>query len=756
MAETLRRIDRLMKTPASHYRPLPSALKFHQSQKRFRYCVGGNRCLGPDTLIDRPDGSAQKVSDIRSAHFVWAWNGNKAVKATAHIPWIKGHEPCYRIWFSNGRFIDCSANHLLLTIDHGYAAVGSLLQFDAFPPLTTSGIDSSIRLQGVPHLKNTASNCKCDCPTDSRFYDAPLPPAEDIDLVSSPLQVDAQTHISCGALSHTDGRESTHAHIPALSPAAPPSNRDALSRNAGQYVESQFCVFCKGEQFADLNNQSNPQFADASIPHLFLKQSIQSANHVPFPSQALISPLGKTERIVAWEEIGVKPIYDFEVPKYHNYITSGVVHHNSSKSHALAQEVFWYATGMHPFREIKLPSTIWYCTITWEMIGMILWEKMQKLLFGLNEHNKLNETPMFPHRVLWHNRAAGRPSTIFIQTPKGESRIIFKAYEQGADSFQGTERDLIANDEQFPEAVYLEQVSRIGPGAECDFAAAMTPIKPQPWLEQRMADPPASWDVFEFPLDDNRISAGGFIPDATIDGLIEEWPEEVQPTRRSGKWGSFLGAVYKTFSRQVHVVKEADEKMFFPEKGLPHPTWRSKNSVDFGGANPFVCLLATRIPHMDDAWYIYDEYYWEPKVRGIRLLRDHAKHILQMNAKWKATVDRAWADHDSQDRHELAAGGVHTLPAKKDVLPGIEAVQTVMKHSATRKPRFFIAARCVNTIRELSTLRWPDGTDSSDPKDVPVKKDDHGADCARYLVYSELGAPTGLLPASDPSNRRQF
>lgn len=428
----------------------------------------------------------------------------------------------------------------------------------------------------------------------------------------------------------------------------------------------------------------------------------------------------------------------------------------SSKSHALAQEVFWYATGTHPFRKITLPTTVWYCTITWEMVGTILWEKMQKLLYGLDANGKLNEVPAFPHRILWHNRAAGRPATIFIKTKYGESRIIFKAYEQGADSFQGTERDLIANDEQFPEAVYLEQISRIGPGAECDFIAAMTPIKPQPWLEERMSDPPETWDIFEFPLDDNRISRGGFIPDVTIDGLIDEWPEEVQPTRRSGKWGSFLGAVYKSFSRDVHVVKESDERRFFPDNLRPNPHWRSTGGIDFGGVNPFVYLLAVKIPHMDDAWYFYDEYYWDVRKRGVRLLNDHAKHILQLNIKWGAVVPRIWADHDAQDRYEIAAGGVQTLAARKDVLMGIEAVQTVMKHSSQKKPRFYIAARCVNMIKEHTTYRWPDGTDANDPKDAPVKKDDHTCDAARYIVYSELGAPKGLIPAPIPNNQRRF
>lgn len=423
----------------------------------------------------------------------------------------------------------------------------------------------------------------------------------------------------------------------------------------------------------------------------------------------------------------------------------------SSKSHSVAQEVVWWATGTHPWKKITVPNTGWYCTLTWELVGSILWKKVKSLLSHLVEGTD--------YSVVWHNRSRDIPEIIKIRTVPGTtgfdsttcSYIIFKAYEQGADSFQGTDRQYIADDEQFPHAIYLEQISRVGPGDPLNFMAAMTPIKAQPWLEEPLTTGvPDAWDVFEYPLDDNRISCGGFIPDETIDGLIAEWPEEVRPTRRYGKWASFMGAVYKTLRRDVHVVSPKNEHLLFtrikdgrPMVPLQYPTICA---VDFGGNNPFVCTFVVYIEHLD-AWYVYDEYYWDYHKRGERLLRRHAAAILEKAKGWDTAISRTWADHDRQDRMELESAGVPTMPARKDVMPGIELIQALLTCRPERKhpfnpgvgcPRLFFAERCVNGLKEMFTLSWPDSSETRDPKDEPINKDDHFPDTVRYAFLTEL------------------
>ena len=202
----------------------------------------------------------------------------------------------------------------------------------------------------------------------------------------------------------------------------------------------------------------------------------------------------------------------------------------------------------------------------------------------------------------------------------------------------------VVSDEQCPHDVFIEATSRIGATVNLKFAAALTPIDPQPWLEERLTtEKPDNWDVFEFPLDDNRISCGGFIADDQIDALIEMWPPEVRETRRNGKWGSFLGTIYQTFSRQTHVVSEELEKSTFLLNGKIPPGSDIIGAIDWGGSNPFVFLWVAKIPHLDLDFYVFDEYYWNPNERGARRLQEHADEIKARSAMWGIELPiRVW------------------------------------------------------------------------------------------------------------------
>lgn len=427
----------------------------------------------------------------------------------------------------------------------------------------------------------------------------------------------------------------------------------------------------------------------------------------------------------------------------------------SSKSYALSREVFMYAAGLHPWRQVDVPNVTWYATVSHEMVGSVLWSHLKSLLIGYEEGRD--------YKVFWRNRGRSIPAQLdlYVFDANGQpqtSSIIFKSYEEGPRVFQGTARRLVAFDEQFDESIWLECVSRIGAEYPLDVAMALTPIYSQPWLEEKFQTEQSNWATFEMPIDDNRISRGGFIEDGAIDSLIEEWPEEIQPTRRLGQWGSFLGAVYKTFSRSVHVVGPEREAEFFPA-GHPTPDMQVVGAIDWGGANPFVFLMGCKLPHMDNAWYIFAELYHSPTM-GSRLLKDHAEAIQALCRKWKCGLTRVWADHDPTDARELAAHGVRSQPAKKDVNMGIECVQGLMKvhdYGHKKMPHLFVNLSCGNTIREISSYRWSTATKNRDPGDTPVKKDDHCADGIRYLCFSEEHAvPTGPRISLGASNRRSI
>lgn len=424
----------------------------------------------------------------------------------------------------------------------------------------------------------------------------------------------------------------------------------------------------------------------------------------------------------------------------------------SSKSRSLAVETVWKATGWHPYLSVPTPNTGWYATTTWPKLGELYREHLAVLLRGV------------PHRIIWHNRQFDIPEVIIVQTPDGESRIQCKAFEQGRESFQASAQHYIHFDEQFSRDIFVESITRIGAQQEADFAASMTPIESQPWLEERLVTKRQAGDaIFEFPLDDNRLSWGGFIPDERIDALIEEWPPEVRETRRKGKWGSFLGAIFQTFSRETHVVNEEREKRLFL---LPGRTMLATiGSVDWGGSNPFGMIFAARVPHLDDDWYVYDEIYWDHRARGGRRLADLAADIKAKLAKWSTALSRCYADHDPTNVLEFRHNGIGTTPATKigtqDEISrvGIEAIQTLLQlrqHLKTAdwpngRPRLHIAARCENLVREMALYRWQEVADPSmrSPKNIPLKVDDHLVDCLRYVVASESRHHARILDAGN-------
>jgi phage terminase large subunit len=196
------------------------------------------------------------------------------------------------------------------------------------------------------------------------------------------------------------------------------------------------------------------------------------------------------------------------------------------------------------------------------------------------------------------------------------------------------------------------------------------------------------------------------------------WPVEVQETRIKGHFAAFLGAVYKTFNRKTHVIEPFE---------IPKD-WMRYRVIDWGFNNPFACLWLAR--NKDRQWFVYREHY-----EAQRSLAYHASKIKEHKGNYRCT----WADHDSQDRYEFKKLGIPTIPAKKDVHLGIEAVQSALKVQENGKPRLFIFKDCKNTIREMSGYRWAEGTERKDPKDLPLEVNDHTCDCVRYGIYGVEG-----------------
>lgn len=366
-----------------------------------------------------------------------------------------------------------------------------------------------------------------------------------------------------------------------------------------------------------------------------------------------------------------------------------------------------FALGLHPYRKTPPEAVIWAATLTWEMVGKLLWEeKIKEYLPG----NQIDS-------IKWHLRDIPKE----IKLVNGNV-IEFRAYEQGREVFQGRSIDAFYGDEQAKgqaKQIWQEIQARLI-DREGFSAQSMTPLIHQAWLEDRIRNIPDSDAIFYADLNDNRKSRGGYVSDTEIDALIADWPVDIQDTRIRGRFAAFEGAVYKSYRREIHVIEPFE---------IP-PSWPRYRAIDWGFNNPFCCLWLAKSP--DSVWYVYDEHHL-----GKALLSHHAQ-VIHEKSRGQSFVT-TWADHDAQDRYEFEALGIPTEAAQKAVRLGIEAVQAAVKIQDNGKPRLQIFETCPKTAEEMAGYRWLEGTENKDAKDEPAKVNDHAMDPLRYIIFAVDG-----------------
>lgn len=199
---------------------------------------------------------------------------------------------------------------------------------------------------------------------------------------------------------------------------------------------------------------------------------------------------------------------------------------------------------------------------------------------------------------------------------------------------------------------------------------------------------------------------------------------------RLGQWVSAEGAIYDEFDPTIHMI-DADK--------CP-PFIRRFRVVDFGFTNPFVCQWWGM--DADGRLYRYREIYVTQ-----RLVEDLTPEIIRLTDD--EVIEFTVADHDAEDRATMEKHGISTMPAKKEVSPGIQDVMARLKVQGDGKPRlYFVRGALVEVDKRLAEAHKPTCTEDEMPdyswvktpdgkpdKEQPLKVNDHGCDTTRYLVH---------------------
>lgn len=268
---------------------------------------------------------------------------------------------------------------------------------------------------------------------------------------------------------------------------------------------------------------------------------------------------------------------------------------------------------------------------------------------------------------------------------------------------------------------YQQQIADCNPDVENHWLNQRANAGRITRIVTRHEDNPLYWDA----------SKGAYTPEGEryVKGVLDKLSGVRYLRYRKGVWASREGLVYDLFDRAVHVIRRDQ---------VPH--LRSYyRTVDFGFSNPFVCQLWG--VDADGRLYLLKELYHTQ-----RTVKVHAAAIHQMTGSLPivATV----ADHDAEDRATLAENGIETMPAKKAIRPGIDAVLERLKVQPDGKPRLYLVEDALVelddslrarglpacTIEEFGSYSWPVSKSDRNDKETPIDAYNHGLDSLRYLV----------------------
>ncbi len=247
------------------------------------------------------------------------------------------------------------------------------------------------------------------------------------------------------------------------------------------------------------------------------------------------------------------------------------------------------------------------------------------------------------------------------------------------------------------------------PNAKAIFIS--TPRGKQNWFSrfyQRGFDPQfPEWCSLQADYSENTRMAESDVEEARRSMPKSEFEQEYMAS-----FTSYLGQIYEGF-RAEYIIDELPELRGEAFSGLD-PGYRDQTAwvnvvYDFN----------------TDCFYCVEDY-----CESERTTREHAEHFHRMISRWGVEtvfIDSAAAQFaaDLAYNYEIA-----TTRAKKDVLPGIAYVQTLVQQGRLR-----VHKDCTHVIEMLDQYRWDDreGLVKERPKH---DKYSHMADALRYALYS--------------------
>jgi len=385
------------------------------------------------------------------------------------------------------------------------------------------------------------------------------------------------------------------------------------------------------------------------------------------------------------------------------------------KTIAAAYELTLHLTGLYPKwwqgRKFERGISAWAAGQTSKTVRDII----QLVLIGRKGEEGSGLIPA--DTILRLTNKAGIADSIediYIKHVSGIDSVCgLKSYDQGQESFMGTEKDVIWLDEEPSMNIYSECLTRtmtVNGVVLCTF----TPLN-------GLSDVVLSF-MPEGKIEEEQIE-NKFIIQITWDDvphLSEEAKEDLWLSLPVHQRDARSRGIPQLGSGAIYPVSEED--VLIPPFEIPH-SWPKVFGLDVGFRRTAALWLAW--DRASDVVYIYDEYY-----RGEAETSIHADAILARGYWIPGVVDPASRGRSQHDGTRIIdiyrRKGINLVEADNAVEAGI---MEVWQRLSTGRLRIF--TNCQNWLAEFRIYR-------RDNNGKIVKNKDHTMDAMRYAIISGL------------------
>lgn len=326
------------------------------------------------------------------------------------------------------------------------------------------------------------------------------------------------------------------------------------------------------------------------------------------------------------------------------------------------------------------------------------------------------------------------------------STFDFLTFEQDLDKFGGAAKHRIHYDEEPPHAIRKESMMRlIDYGGDELFT--MTPLQGMSWMFDEIWEPFVKHTLREATVVVVDMDDNPYLDEKTKTRALAGLSSEERKARKSGRFVHFAGMIYDEFSHSRHVIPERAAGEAVPQDAKVYV------GIDPGIRNMAAVVWCYLTPQ--DQMVVFDELALQGHTIGqvaeaIKLT--NLKHgyrqgnaVIPLQVQWYV-IDPSARNVSHQtgrsDQSEFVDHGIVTILGQNSVTAGINRVKERLEND-----RLLVTANCAVLLSQFKRYRWKTASRSEDdPKEQPVKTDDHLLDALRYVVMSR---PYAALPDPD-------